>query len=461
VRGPDGRPERLVGSLSDISEQRWLEERLRANAMQDELTGLPNRRLFADHLEHARQLHQRDGTPFAVVFFDIDRFKAINDSLGHQVGDRLLTAVGRRLAEAVRGVDTVARFGGDEFAALLHGTERADVLMVVERLQRAMDEVIVVGEHEFVVSASAGVATSDAGYADVDDVLRDADTAMYHAKSTEPGSVAFFDASMHADALRRLRLTGELRRALAEDEFELHYQPIVALADGRADRFEALVRWRHPERGLVPPGEFLPVLVETGLIVRLGRWVIAEVCRQLAEWGPDVACVAVNLSDREFWSTGLLEYVQDCLRRHGLTANRLTLEITEDVVMHRPEAAQRLMAGLHEAGFELHIDDFGTGYSSLESLHRFPVDALKVDRSFVAGIGQGDSSDELVRAIIAMGSALGLDVIAEGVEDEEQVAFLRATGCCTVQGYYFAKPLPPADVPSWLERTSPALRRPA
>jgi diguanylate cyclase (GGDEF)-like protein len=395
------------------------------------------------------------------VFLDLDRFKAINDSLGHQVGDRLLAAVGERLADAVRGVDTVARFGGDEFAALLHGTGRDDVLVVVERLQRALGAPIVVDEHEFVVSASAGVATSDIGYASAEDVLRDADTAMYHAKSVEPGSVAFFDASMHADALRRLRLTAELHRALADQEFEVHYQPIVGLTDRRADRFEALVRWRHPERGLVPPVEFLPLMTETGLIVRLGHWLIAEVCRQLAEWGPAVANVAVNLSDREFWSAGLLDHIRACLDRHGLTADRLTLEITEGVVMHRPEAAQRLMSAMHAAGFELHIDDFGTGYSSLDSLHRFPVDALKVDRSFVSGIGGSNSSEELVRAIFAMGSALGLDVVAEGVESDEQVEFLRRTGCANAQGYLFSKPLPAAEVPGWLERACPALRRPA
>jgi len=311
-----------------------------------------------------------------------------------------------------------------------------------------------------VITASAGVTTDEVAHESADDVLRDADIAMYHAKTVERGTVAFFDETMHADALSRLRLTGELRRALDRREFEVHYQPIVDLGTGRGNRFEALVRWRHPERGLVPPDQFLPLLVESGLIVRLGRWLVDEVCRQLAEWGPVVTNVAVNVADREFWQDDLLSHVLGCLRRHGLTADRVTLEITEGVVMHRPDAAQKRMNELHAAGLELHIDDFGTGYSSLDSLHRFPVDALKIDRSFVAGIGE-PRSEELVRAIIAMAAALRLDVVAEGVETDEQVEFLLRAGCRVAQGWHFGRPLPAADVPAWLERGPRRLRRPA
>ncbi len=437
VRSADGGAERLVGSLSDIHDRRSLEEQLRANALHDELTGLPNRRLFLARLEHAVELQKRFATPFAVIFLDLDGFKAINDSLGHQMGDRLLAAVGDRIQGELRGVDTGARFGGDEFAILLHDATHDDVLRVARRVQSAVREVIAIDGHEFVIGASLGVTTSDVDYSCAEDVLRDADTAMYHAKETERGTLAFFDETMHARALNQLRLNAELRRALDDGQFEVHFQPIVDLVSGRADEFEALVRWRHPERGLVPPGEFLPLMAETGLIVPLGQWVIDEVCRRLAEWGPAVAGVSVNLSDREFWHADLLAHLSACLTRHDVDPGRLTLEITEGVIMRRPEAARRLMQAMHAAGLRLHIDDFGTGYSSLETLHKFPVDALKIDRSFVAGLATGDHSDELVRAIIAMGAALDLTVVAEGVETDLQLRFLRQAGCEAAQGFRF------------------------
>jgi len=260
---------------------------------------------------------------------------------------------------------------------------------------------------------------------------------MYRAKETGRGTVAFFDAAMHAHAVHQQRLHTELRRALEEHEFEVQYQPIVDLDSGRTDRFEALVRWHHPERGLLLPEEFLPVMAEVGMIVGLGHWIIDEVCGQLAAWGPGVANVSVNVSDREFWHKDLLTQVLKTLWRHHLTADRLTLEITEGVIMRAPEAALRLMNEMHDAGLRLHIDDFGTGYSSLETLHRFPVDAFKIDRSFIRGLTTGDRSDELVRAIVAMGKALGLAVVAEGIETDEQLAFLHEIGCTTGQGFLF------------------------
>jgi diguanylate cyclase (GGDEF)-like protein/PAS domain S-box-containing protein len=437
VRAADGTVERLVGSLADVHERRALEDQLRQNALYDALTGLPNRRLFLDRLDHAVSLWHRSKTPFAVIFLDLDGFKAINDSLGHQMGDRVLNEVGARIKHELRDVDTGARFGGDEFAILLHDTGDDAVLRIAHRVQGGLANVIGLDGHEFTIGASLGIATSANGYVSAEDVLRDADIAMYRAKETERGTVSFFDAAMHAHAMHELHLNADLRRALDQDQFEMHYQPIVNLATGRTDRFEALVRWRHPERGLVMPDEFLPAMIETGAIVQLSHWIIDEVCRQLGAWGPAVANVAMNVSDREFWHSDLLTHVLQALHRHNLTADRLTLEITEGVIMRRPEVALRLMRDMHEAGLQLHIDDFGTGYSSLDTLHRFPVDAFKIDRSFVAGLTTSDRTEELVRAIIAMGKALGLDVVAEGVETTEQLQFLQDIGCATGQGFLF------------------------
>lgn len=319
VRSASGAVERVVGSLSDVHERRCLEDQLRQNALFDALTGLPNRRLFLSRLEHALAGWQRSQTPFAVIFLDLDGFKAINDSLGHQMGDRVLTAIGSRIQGELRGVDTGARFGGDEFAILAHA-DQDDALSLARRVQSALAQVIHLDNHKFAIGASIGVATSAIGYTCAEDVLRDADTAMYRAKESNRGTVAFFDSAMGAEALHELRLSGELRQALEEQQFEMHYQPIVNLVTGRADRFEALVRWRHPTRGLMTPAKFLPAMEESGAIVQLGHWIIDEVCRQLAVWGLGVANVAVNISDREFWHGDPLTHVVSALTRHELSA---------------------------------------------------------------------------------------------------------------------------------------------
>ncbi|WP_165372757.1 EAL domain-containing protein [Pengzhenrongella frigida] len=452
VKSAHGPVERVVGALADIHERRCLEDRLREFAMYDVLTGLPNRRLFLDRLTHALTRAHRSNTPFAVLFLDLDGFKVINDSLGHQMGDRVLRTIGARIERSLRDVDTGARFGGDEFAVLLHDVAPGDVLVIAQRVQAALVEVIDLDGHQVSVRASLGVATSAIDYTCAEDVLRDADTAMYHAKAVERGSVAFFDAEMHAKAVRQLLLHTELRHALDAEEFEVHYQPIVDLGTGRTDRFEALVRWRHPERGLVPPDEFLPLMAEVGLIVRLGHLIVDEVCRQLAAWGPAVANVAVNVSDREFWHKDLLSHVLRSLTRHGITADRLTLEITEGVIMRQPELALTLMGNLHDAGLHLHIDDFGTGYSSLEMLHRFPVDAFKIDRSFIRALEPGERTANLVSAIVAMGNALGLAVVAEGIETAEQLAFLKGIGCVTGQGFLFMPAVVGTHAPRLLGR---------
>ena len=418
-------------------ESQRLQEAVRRSALYDALTGLPNRQLFLKHLEHALAQWQRSRTPFAVLFLDLDGFKLINDSLGHQMGDRVLTGVGSRIVRELRSVDTGARFGGDEFVILLADTDPGGALVVAQRVQAALAEVHDFDGHQISIRASLGIATSAIKYTCAEDVLRDADTAMYRAKSADPGTLAIFDAAMHTRALHRQSLHSEIHRALVENQFEVHYQPIVDLTTGRTDRFEALVRWRHPERGLVLPDEFLPVMEETGLIVRLGHWILDEVCRQLASWGPEVVNVSINISDGEFWRQDLLTHVLETLQRHHLAPDRLTLEITEGVLMRRPEVALRLMREMHLAGLRLHIDDFGAGYSSLETLHRFPVDAFKIDRSFIGSLASAEHSGELISALVGLGKALGLAVVAEGVETGEQLTFLQEIGCATAQGYLF------------------------
>jgi len=440
------RARRVVGSLSNIHERKGLEERLRQAALFDSVTGLPNRRLFLERLTWAvDQAKQTEGPHFAVVFLDLDRFKDINDSLGHMRGDELLEAVGERLRGELRSVDTAARFGGDEFAVLLLGLRHEDLLSVVARIQRSIAAPLVLGEHEVSITASLGIATSETGYDCAEDVLRDADIAMYHAKESERGTVCVFDPVMHTAATGRLRAQTELRTALLEQQFVMHYQPIVALDGSPLTRFEALVRWAHPVRGLLPPGEFLPMMDETGSVVVLGAWIIDTVCAQLAEWRAawqgDLS-VSVNLSHREFWSDRLLLIVTEALERHGVPAESLILEITESIIMADPDAARTVMEGLRAAGVRLHIDDFGTGRSSLPALRAFPVDALKIDRSFVREIDVDTRTTELVRIIVGMGLTLGLDVVAEGVETDAQAGHLRTMGCRTAQGWLYAAALP-------------------
>lgn len=418
-------------------ESQRLQEEVRRSALFDALTGLPNRHLFTQQLEHALARNKRSGIPFAVLFLDLDGFKLINDSLGHQMGDRVLKTVGAEIKREMRDADIAARFGGDEFVILLSDTEPRLAMVAAQRVQATLAKAHQFDGHEIVTRASIGIASSAIKYTTAEEVLRDADTAMYRAKTVEPGTIAYFDETMHESAVRRAVMATEVLRGLQAKEFEVHYQPIVDLASGRTDRFEALVRWRHPARGLIEPIDFLAAIEETALIVQLGHWVFNEVCRKLAEWGPEVTNVSVNISDKEFWSQDLLTYVLATLKRHHLAPERLTLEITETVLMRRPEMSLRLMHRLHEAGLLLHIDDFGTGYSSLETLHRFPIDAIKIDRSFISSLTSADNSVELISSLVKLGNALGLSVLAEGVETGEQLAFLQELGCATGQGYLF------------------------
>jgi diguanylate cyclase (GGDEF)-like protein/PAS domain S-box-containing protein len=448
IRGADGVPTRMVGSLTDVHERKVLEGQLRHAALYDPLTGLPNRTLFLDRLRVTMARASRHAEyQFAVLFLDLDGFKLVNDSLGHLLGDSLLSSVAERISADLRPTDTASRFGGDEFAILLDDVVAPhNPVAVAERLQSRLARPFHVGGHEIVVTASIGIASSSTGYVSAEDVLRDADTAMYRAKATEKGTHATFDAGMHTRAVSRLRVEAELRQAVDGGQLRLHYQPIVAIHTGHTLGFEALVRWEHPTRGLLGPGEFLPVAEESGLIVPMGRWILAEACRQLAEWrragAPDDLRVSVNVSNRQFWHGGLLDEVQGLLAAAHLEPRHIVLEITETVVMHNADLAERMLMELHENGFALHIDDFGTGYSSLQALHRFPIEALKVDRSFVWGLGTDPRSTELVRTIAMMARNLGVDVIAEGIETADQRRRVERLGCAYGQGYLFSRPVP-------------------
>ena len=449
--------DRVVGSLADIHTRKELEDRLRLGALHDDITGLPNRRLFVDRLNWTiAQVHRAGEGNYAVVFLDLDGFKLVNDSLGHLVGDELLMEVGERLRRGLRSVDTAARFGGDEFAVLLYDVEPTSVLGTVQRIQEELSRPVRLHGTELSVTASVGIATSTSGYRSAEDVLRDADTAMYHAKSQSPGSTAIFDEEMHARAMNHLKVQTELRQALERNEFEVYYQPIVNLASRTARQFEALIRWRHPVRGIVLPAEFLPAMDETGSIVVLGHWILDEVCRQIAAWREDGVTdvhVSVNLSHREFWSGALLNFVDNCLARHSVSPESITLEITEGVIMVNPDAALRTMQELRSRGIKLDIDDFGTGHSSLHALCSFPLNALKIDRSFVRKLGIDKRTTELVQLIVAMGHTLGLDVVAEGVETEAQADMLQELGCSTGQGYWFARAVPATEAFGMLGHT--------
>jgi len=434
------------------------EDRLRVAALYDELTGLPNRVLFLDRLRQAigrggRQPEQRVG----VLFLDLDGFKVVNDSLGHSAGDVLLVQVAKRLQSVLREPDTVARFGGDEFLILVEGAVHPDTpAQVARRTRAALARPFLIHGQEVVVSASIGIAIGRGADEPAEDLVRDADLAMYAAKSREKGSHEVFDTAMHTRAVNRLELETELRQALERDEFEVFYQPIVHIPTGQVHAFEALIRWRSPTRGLVAPGDFLGVAEETGLILAMSRWILEESCRRLAGWrltpaGPDLG-VSVNVSNRQFWSGTLVDDVEDCLRRTGLEPAGLALEITEGVIMHNVELARKILDELHGLGCRLHIDDFGTGYSSLEILHQLPIDALKIDRSFVARMDTQPKSVELVRTIVQMAGNLGLDLIAEGIETRCQREWLERLGCSHGQGYLFSPPVPAANAQAFLER---------
>jgi diguanylate cyclase (GGDEF)-like protein/PAS domain S-box-containing protein len=430
----------------DISKRKQMEERLLHDAFHDALTGLPNRALFMDHLKLAVERAKRPKKKylFAVLFLDLDRFKNINDSLGHTMGDQLLVAIAGRIGKCLRHVDTVARFGGDEFAVLLDGVEDVnDPIRVAQRLQRELTTPISVGGHEVFTTVSIGIALSSTGYERPEEVVRDADTAMYRAKAAGKSRYEIFDTGMHARAVALLKLETDLRRAVEREEFVIHYQPIVSLFDDEVRGFEALVRWQHPERGLVTPSEFIPVAEETGLIIPLGRWVLRESCRQMHRLQASSSAsrplsLSVNLSGRQFMQPDLVGQIKQILRETDFDPHRLQLEITESSVIENTETVTEMLLQLRALGIRLSMDDFGTGYSSLSYLHRFPIHTLKIDRSFVSG---GDGENEIVKTIIMLARNLGMDIVAEGVETKEQLAYLRGLECEYGQGFLFSHPL--------------------
>jgi diguanylate cyclase (GGDEF)-like protein/PAS domain S-box-containing protein len=469
----------VVVTMRDVTAQKQLEAQLQHNAFHDALTGLANRALFADRLEHALARTDRGASAVAVLFVDLDDFKAVNDGSGHTAGDALLAAVADRLRRALRPGDTIARLGGDEFAVLIEdATDPGQVQAAADRLLVALAEPFpAIGDsaEEVRISASVGIATGAAGQHDAAELLRHADVAMYAAKEAGKGRSAAFAPDMDSSIIGQLRLKAELARAVENNEFAVYYQPTVELETGRLAGVEALVRWMHPDRGLVPPLEFIPVAEQTGLIVPIGRYVLREACRQMAAWhaayptNPPLT-VAVNLSARELDEPGLVNSVRDALADAQLDPAYLTLEITESLLLvDLPRTVAKLLE-LRALGVRLAVDDFGTGYSSLAYLENLPVDILKIDKSFVDRIGAtpADQMSEdgsppqqpvMVSAISQLGHALRLQLVAEGIEQAEQVSTLRGLACQYGQGFYFARPLPPealgavlhrqADEPGW------------
>jgi diguanylate cyclase (GGDEF)-like protein/PAS domain S-box-containing protein len=458
LRDADGLAYRMAGSQADVTDRRSY----------DPLTKLPNRALFVERLEKAVMRASHGGRRFAVLFLDLDRFKIVNDSLGHLEGDRLLLTISQRLEACLRPGDMIARFGGDEFAVLVEGVAGvADVARVAERIRRSLAAPFKLGSHELYSSASIGIALSSSGYERAEDLLRDADTAMYRAKAGGRARFEVFDAEMRAQVTATMRTENDLRRALERSELELHYQPIVELTGQALVGWEALVRWRHPERGLLLPGEFIGVAEETGLVVALGETVLRQACRKLREWHarrPEQrhTFVCVNVSARQFSDPELVARIEDALRASGLDPAALVVEITESAIMESAAAAVDLMARIKRLGVRIHVDDFGTGYSSLSYLHRFPLDALKVDRSFVASMTCSDEARAIVRSILGLADTLKLSVIAEGIESHEQLAQLRGLGCEMGQGVLFSPALDAVSAESMLAGLGPGrVARPA
>jgi diguanylate cyclase (GGDEF)-like protein/PAS domain S-box-containing protein len=432
----------------EIGDRQRAEEQLIHTAFHDALTDLPNRALFMDRLGHAIERAKRhEDYLFAVLFLDLDRFKVVNDSLGHMVGDQLLMAIANRIKACLRSADTLARLGGDEFTILLEDIrDVSDAKHVANRIQEELKLPFNLSGNEVFTTASIGIALSAAGYDRPEQLLRDADTAMYQAKAGGKARHEVFDIAMHAGAIALLQLETDLRRAIERQEFRVHYQPIVSLKSGRINGFEALVRWQHPDRGLVSPIEFIPVAEETGLIVAIGLWVLREACRQMHEWqvqfpaNPPLT-ISVNISGKQFLQPDLSEQIKQILQETNLDPRSLKLEITESAIVENAESAAIMLSQLRSVGIQLYMDDFGTGYSSLSYLHRFPMDTLKIDRSFVNRMGVDGENLEIVRAIVTLAHNLGMNVTAEGVETTEQLALLKALKCEYGQGYFFSKPV--------------------
>ena len=432
-----------ITAIHDITERKRVEAKLQHDALRDPLTGIRNRAAFTDALHAASERARRHhGYGFAVLFIDFDRFKLINDSLGHHVGDGLLIQIAKRLVATVRGVDTVARLGGDEFVILLDGVQETEqAVRVAQKLQKDLAWPFHVSDQAIRITASIGIAMSTSSLDHPDYLIRNADAAMYRAKSRGRASFLVFDEAMQAEASSLRMIETNLRRAVEEGRFALHYQPIVRLRDGSPVAYEALLRWPRPDGSSISPMQFIPVAEETGLIVPLGYWALEEACRQAAAWrfGPELR-MHVNLSVKQFLQPDLCDRVEAILQKTGLEPDALCLEITESTLMSNPKEAARIMVNLKEMGARLHLDDFGTGYSSLSYLHRFPIDALKVDRSFVQEMGEREESTRIVETVLALARNLRMQVVAEGIERLEHAERLKELGCEYGQGFLYARP---------------------
>lgn len=453
VRNEEGQAYRIAGSQTDITDRHRAEAQLSHDALHDRLTGLPNRILFQERLEHVLQLAKRHNIfSFAVLFVDLDRFKTINDSLGHLVGDRLLMDIAQRLKACIRSSDTLARLGGDEFAMLIEDVDdKGDIIHLVERIQQEFKLPFHLNGQEIYANASIGVLIETADYDCAEDLLRDADIAMYRAKERGRGCYEVFDITMRDRAVAMLHLETDLRKAIINQEFQLHYQPIVALHNNQITGFEALVRWQHPDKGLIPPIEFIGVAEETGLILPLGIWVLQEACTQMRAWHEEFPSdpplsVSVNVSGKQFAQVDLVDKIRQILAETSFDPHCLKLEITESTIVEDLASAKAKLIQLQELGIQVSIDDFGTGYSSLSYLSRFPINFLKIDRSFIQDIDTSSERLEIIRAIVSLADSLKIDVVAEGVETASQLAQLCSLQPTSgqehfAQGYLFSKPL--------------------
>ncbi|MBS1797505.1 MAG: EAL domain-containing protein [Acidobacteria bacterium] len=459
VRDETGRAVRIAGSLTDITKRKRAEEKLAYDAIHDNLTGLPNRKNLMLRLE--RSIERKRYQPnynFAVLFIDLDRFKTVNDTLGHYAGDELLQSITEKLCGVVRPNDMVARLGGDEFIVLIDNVKNIEqVTSIAERILGELQKPVHISGQDIYSSASIGIVLNSTEHNTPDEIVRDADLAMYRAKVKGKARYEIFDIQMHSGAISALQLEIDLRRAIKNKEFLLYYQPIVALGTENIAGFEVLIRWNHPTRGVVPPNDFIPLAEETGLILPIGSWVMRESCRQMSDWQKEYPSaenllISINLSARQLEQPDLISQIVEILDETGLSPRCMKLEITESVVMNNAEQSVKTIDELRKMGIRVSIDDFGTGYSSLSYLHRFPIDTLKIDRSFVMRIGEGGESSEIVQTIINLASNLGMEVVAEGVETAEQLNFLRGINCGFGQGYYYSRPIDHLSATEMIEK---------
>ncbi len=452
-----GGPPYVIAQIEDITERRALREQLAYSAVHDQLTGLPNRVMFMDKLERSLVLAEESGRHIALMFLDLDRFKMINDGLGHDAGDRLLQRVAQRLQHAIRGNDLVARFGGDEFTVLCEVADEDEALEVAGRLQLAMDRPLAESDNEQFVSLSIGMALSSAETKEAASLLRQADVAMYRAKVGGLSRIAVYREDDDLETMQSLRTSNELHRALERNEFEMHYQPFVDLHTTTMVGLEALVRWNHPTRGLLPPSEFISLAEDCGLIIPLGTWVLREACRQAAAWYSDRSKVdnprrlhlSVNVSAQQLVDPQFIRLLVGALEDSQFDPDTLWLEVTEGMIIQDPDASVATLRAIRDLGVHIAIDDFGTGYSSLSYLKQLPVEVLKIDASFIDHLDDDPDDMAIVRAVIALGDSLGLGVVAEGIERPSQAARLISMGCYLAQGFLYGRPLPAAQIGSF------------